>query len=81
MAQEQRRALRRRVLKIGSIVVGGGAIDCTVRNLSRAGAALEVASPIGIPDTFTLIVPSEGIREDCKVVWRKEKRIGISFRA
>ena len=35
----------RRVLKAGHISCGGAAIDCTVRNLSRTGAALEVASP------------------------------------
>jgi len=40
---ETRRAPRRRVLKAGSITVGGGAIDCVVRNLSATGAALQVS--------------------------------------
>jgi hypothetical protein len=30
------------VLKAGTIEFGGGAIDCTVRNVSETGAALEV---------------------------------------
>src|SRR3954454_555823 len=36
---EDRIAPRRRVLKAASIEVGGGAFDCTVRNLSDAGYA------------------------------------------
>jgi hypothetical protein len=34
-------APRRRILKAGSIQFGGGSIDCTIRNLSETGAALE----------------------------------------
>jgi hypothetical protein len=45
---EHRIAPRRRVLKAGSISFGGGAIDCTVRNISETGAALEVVTPLFI---------------------------------
>jgi PilZ domain len=72
-------AQRRRVLKAGSIEFGGGAIDCTVRNLSETGAALEVVSPLYIPDSFTLVVHSEQLKRPCHIVWRKEKRIGVAF--
>ena len=45
---EHRIAPRRRLLKAGRISFGGGAaIDCTIRNLSETGAALEVTSPVG----------------------------------
>ncbi len=76
---EHRKAQRVRVLKAGTIEFGGGAIDCTVRNLSPTGAALEVASPIGIPQDFVLVIPADGSRHQSHVVWRKEKRIGVSF--
>jgi hypothetical protein len=46
---EKRATPRHRVLKSGTISFGGGAIDCTVRNLSTKGAALDVATPVGIP--------------------------------
>jgi hypothetical protein len=72
-------APRRRVLKTGSIQFGGGAIDCTVRNVSETGAALEVVTPLFIPDRFTLFVPSDQFKRPCHIVWRKEKRIGIAF--
>ena len=79
MEEENRNAPRRRVLKAGSISFGGGAIDCTVRNISDTGAALEVVTPLFIPDRFDLIVPSDGLVRPCHVVWRKERRIGIVF--
>ena len=72
-------ALRRRVLKAGSIVFGGSTIDCTVRNLSETGAALEVVTPLFIPDRFTLLVLTDQSKRPCHIVWRKEKRIGVRF--
>jgi len=76
---EHRIAPRRRVLKAGSIHFGGGLIDCTIRNLSQTGAALEVVTPLFIPDRFTLVVESEDLKRPCHVAWRKDRRIGIAF--
>ncbi|MCA1453033.1 PilZ domain-containing protein [Bradyrhizobium sp. BRP22] len=77
--EERRSNQRHRTLKAGTISFGGGAIDCTVCNLSERGAALDVASPLGIPERFTLVVESERLQRPCRVVWRKEKRIGVQF--
>lgn len=74
---ERRDKARHRVLKAGTIEFGGGAIDCTVRNFSDTGAALDVTSPLGIPEHFTLFMQAEGKHLTCTVVWRKEKRIGV----
>jgi hypothetical protein len=74
-----RTASRRRVLKAGSINFGGGSIGCTVRNISDTGAALEVVSPLYIPDRFKLIVQTDNLNRPCHVVWRKERRIGVVF--
>jgi hypothetical protein len=75
--EEHRISTRHRVLKAGTIEFGGGAIDCTVRNMSATGAALDVTSPLGIPAQFTLV--TDGSHTPCRVVWRKEKRIGVTF--
>jgi hypothetical protein len=76
---EHRNAPRQRVLKAATIEFGGGAISCVVRNMSNTGAALEVTSPVGIPERFTLVVPQDRIARPCRVMWRKEKRIGVAF--
>src|SRR5690349_5500726 len=66
-----------RLWQAGNVLFGGGAIDCTVRNLSQTGAALDVASPMGIPEDITLLIPADGKQFGCRVVWRKERRIGV----
>ena len=70
---------RQRVLKVGTIAFTGAAIDCTVRNLSETGAALEVASVVGIPTEFSLVISSDSVNRKCRVVWRKLNRIGVAF--
>ena len=76
---EHRIAPRKRVLKAGLIEFSGGGISCTVRNLSDTGAALSVESQVGIPIEFKLVVISDQVSRMCRVVWRKEKRLGIRF--
>jgi len=72
-------APRRRVLKAGSIEFAGDAIACTIRNISETGAALDVMSPLYIPDRVTLVMQTEQITRACRVIWRKERRIGVTF--
>ncbi|KJC52953.1 pilus assembly protein PilZ [Bradyrhizobium sp. LTSP885] len=76
---DARRGIRQRVLKAGTIEFGGGAIDCTIRNLSPTGAALQVESQTGIPDQFTLVMPAEGLHVPCHVAWRRACRLGVAF--
>ena len=79
MANEKRIAPRRRVLKPGSINFDGEAIRCTIRNLSATGASLDVETPLSVPDCFKLVVDGEASDQPCRVVWRKERRIGVVF--
>jgi hypothetical protein len=77
---EKRAVQRHRTLKGGSIAYSAGAgVDCIVRNLSTTGASLEVASPIGIPGDFKLIIKPENVTHNCRVVWRTAKKIGVHF--
>jgi hypothetical protein len=76
---EKRSVQRHRLLKPGTIEFGGGAVTCMVRNMSKTGAALDVTSPTGVPEHFTLVFDSEGLHLPCHVVWRKQKRIGVAF--
>lgn len=79
---ERRRAQRLRVLKAGSISFNrASSIDCHVRNMSPVAACLEVASQVGVPNDFILIVNHDRISRPCHVIWRSEKRIGVQFHA
>ena len=79
---ERRKVLRHRTLKAGSITFNRAAgIDCRVRNLSPAGALLEMASQVGIPDEFMLVVEIDHLKAPCHVIWRTATRIGVQFNA
>ena len=77
--ENSRAAPRHRVLKAGSIEFNGGVIDCTIRNLSDTGAALEFAHTIGPPDSFWLTLSGDHTPRHCRVAWRRDKRIGVAF--
>ena len=80
--EERRKVPRHRTLKAGSIRFNRSAgIDCRVRNLSPAGAMLEVTSQIGIPDDFVLVIAIDRISQPCHVIWRQPTRLGVEFRA
>jgi hypothetical protein len=77
---EKRAAPRSRVLKRGMIAFGGGGgIDCTVRNLSASGARVDVACPMGLPASFTLVIEADQFIRRCHPVWSKDSRIGVVF--
>lgn len=78
---DKRIASRHRVLKAGKILFDGAVVDCTVRNISETGAALEVESPVGIPLKFTLLIEPDRVKRPCSVIWRKVRRIGVRFDA
>jgi len=80
MTEERRATIRHRTLKGGRVVTNAGysTYDCTVRNLSEAGARLRVASIVGSPDEFELAM-DDGRKYACHVVWRTEAELGVSF--
>ena len=78
---ERRRKARSRTLKTARILFNHhhSVIDCTVRNLSPLGACLNVASAIGIPEKFDVIFDADQSIRSCRMVWHKEKQIGVEF--
>ena len=77
---ETRVAPRFRVSKPAQIEHGGDKTFCTVRDLSVTGAALELTGlDAVVPATFTLIVPEDGLKLPCRVVWQRGFRMGVVF--
>ncbi|THD63125.1 MAG: PilZ domain-containing protein [Bradyrhizobium sp.] len=76
---ENRRAPRYDVLKVGAVKFGRQSVNCLVRNLSATGAAIEISSRTGLPERFVLVVPGDRLQLACRLVWRKEHRIGVAF--
>jgi hypothetical protein len=82
MNEEEKRIIRRqRVLKGGKIIFadGNSVVDCVIRNLSAAGARLEVPTTVGFPQEFTLIDSHSGRSYIAKVAWRRGETMGVEF--
>ena len=79
---ERREAVRDKVIYGGVAEIGepGVSSDCVVRNISDTGAQLEVASPVGIPGEFNLLISGNIAKRPCRVAWVKDKRIGVAFK-
>jgi hypothetical protein len=76
---EKRSAPRYKVLKGATIAFGGNGVECTVRNLSSRGAAIEVTNPVGLPPSFVLVIEADQFIRRCRPVWRNDRRIGVAF--
>ena len=77
---EKRTVPRHRVLKRGTLAFSsGGGLDCTVRNISQAGARIDIASPVGVPEEFTLVIDADRFMRRGHAVWSSEQRIGVAF--
>jgi hypothetical protein len=78
--QERRRVPRQRTFKGGAILFGTAPlIDCTIRNLTEFGAALEIGANAEVPDRFTLLIKPEGRKRLCRVAWRQPGKLGVEF--
>ena len=79
---ETRIAPRHRVNKQAIINYGGDKYPCVVRDISTSGAALEFSDLLSVLRTakaFMLMVPEDGLRLSCRVVWQRGYRMGVTF--
>ena len=76
---ETRIAPRVRVAKPAVIEYGGDKTPCTIRDISITGASLEVSQAREVPSTFILTLSEDRLVLRCRVVWRKDFRLGVAF--
>ena len=72
---------RRRMLKSGVIAYNNRfcTLPCMVRDVSATGARLRVDTSVSAPDTFELIIESDGLEASAEVVWRRANELGVRF--
>ena len=78
--EEKRHTQRHRTLKTGKIIYNRGmfAVDCTVKNISDAGACL-ITKTTSLPDKFDLSIPIDNFTRPCEVAWKTTDRVGVKF--
>jgi hypothetical protein len=86
-AGERRAGRRRRVLKHVQVLSldkkATSAVDLTLRNTSTYGAQLfgPAESLTRIPDEFHLVAPGQLRMIRCRIVWKGDDMVGVSFRS
>ena len=66
-------------MKRGTIFFRNANVECLVLNISTGGAGLAVECDQAFPFAFDLEIESEPIRRHCILVWRLERRLGVTF--
>ncbi len=78
--QERRKITRTRVLKGAKFLLKNSSVrDCVVRDLSNAGACVEVPNTIELPEELDLTFDGGRSLRRCRVVWRKISKTGVEF--
>jgi PilZ domain len=77
--EEKRKHQRTEINEPAYVSAGGSVMRCMVRNISPDGAAIDVDNPAFVPDRFRLVMAKDSSTHDCRVIWIREKRIGLAF--
>jgi hypothetical protein len=79
----QRQQTRRAVF-IKALLLRDGKpnLPCTLVDISDTGARLVIDDARVVPNRFTIAMTEQGVpRRHCRLVWRGENEIGVSFEA
>jgi hypothetical protein len=78
---ERRKADRSKSLLGARVVFHNRAstIDCTIRNISKAGGRLVFGAAVQVPDEFDLVIHQRGEAHRCRVAWRNASEVGVAF--
>lgn len=60
---------------------GASKIDCTVKNISSAGARIDITAAVGLPNEFDLQIPHRRETFRAQLLWRERDSIGVRFLA
>jgi hypothetical protein len=80
--QDRRKNLRGKVFLggVAGINERGSTMDCVVRNVSDAGACVEIDQGAKLPDEINLTIPHKGRSFLGRLIWRHADRVGLAFR-
>ena len=75
------RTRRQRVLLGGKLVYGqfDFTADCTIRDLTEAGARIRIGAEVKVPDQMWLISVASGMAYRAVAAWRRGTELGLRF--
>jgi hypothetical protein len=79
LIEEKRKHQRTEINEPAYVSAGGSVMRCVMKNISPEGAAIDVDNPAFVPGQFRLVIARDSSTHDCRVIWIREKRIGLAF--
>jgi hypothetical protein len=78
---EKRAEHRRKMLKGGTLYFNKGysSLECVLRDISSAGARIQMGETFGMPSRVLLKLSGEETRYEATVRWRNSRNIGLSL--
>jgi hypothetical protein len=79
--QDLRAYPRRTVMRRAAVLLSPTQeIECTIKNVSRNGAMIELDQPFALPKRFVLDMSGNiVVRRLCDLVWQDELHAGVNF--
>jgi hypothetical protein len=78
--QERRKTRRMRALKGAKLILGKSSTrDCVVRDVTDAGAGVELPNTLDLPEALDLTFDRGGPPRRARLVWRKLSKTGVKF--
>jgi hypothetical protein len=75
-----RRSYGRGFTHAGYVKTGQEVYACKLTDMSLSGATLSFASPIDLPDHFTVQLTRDGhVTRNCTVAWNDGVQVGVVF--
>jgi hypothetical protein len=76
----ERRALTRTtILKSARLLANARALDCSVRIITNAGAGIRTDGAGLLPPSFELSFDNFHTWRSCRLIWRHDDFIGVTF--
>jgi hypothetical protein len=76
---EQRASPRKQVFMAAKLALGGGAVDCAIKDISDSGIRLLAPSVLCLPDQVHLLILSEGLLVHAQQIWARFPLCGLRF--
>jgi hypothetical protein len=79
--KDQRAYPRRQMARRATIMLSPTReMECTIRNLSRNGAMIELDKPVDLPKRFVLDLSGNiVVRRVCDLIWQEGAAVGVTF--
>jgi len=78
--RERRKLARTQVQAAAQLIIDvNSVVDCTVHDLTSAGAGIETADAQVFPHQLALTFDHARTLRHCRVVWQNQNRLGLKF--